>query len=158
MSISALSAAHFVAEQSNWKRSHLTIQKLLYIAHMFHLGQHSSPLVTGNFEAWDYGPVHPEVYRRLRVFGADWVTNIFFEPPPSAGTERDKIAEIVGGLASKNAADLVGITHWKHGAWAKYYRPGERGIIIPNHDIRKEYKLRIVRHRKRRAEQAEARP
>ena len=60
MAVSALSAGKRLGKHSGWTLSNLAMQKLLYIAHMYHLGMYdATPLVTGHFEAWDYGPVHP---------------------------------------------------------------------------------------------------
>ena len=42
-------------------------------------------------------------------------------------------------------AQLVAITHWQKGAWAKHYRPEVRHCIIPNSDILKEYRARFER-------------
>jgi len=45
---------------------------------MFRLGRTGSiPLVNGRFEAWDYGPVNPELYQRLKIYDAASVRNIF---------------------------------------------------------------------------------
>ena len=56
MAISVLEAAKHIGARSHWSLSNLKMQKLLYIAHMFHLGIYNKPLVCEFFEAWDYGP------------------------------------------------------------------------------------------------------
>ena len=63
MTTSVLTVAKRLGEQSDWSLSNLAMQKLSYIAHMVHLASFDGePLVFGNFEAWDLGPVHPQLY------------------------------------------------------------------------------------------------
>ena len=143
MPITVLQAAKCIGKLSGWSLSNLEMQKLLYIAHMFHLGDHNNPLVRGNFEAWDLGPVHPDLYHQAKVFGARPVENIFRSVPKlKEGTESDMLRETIKELKDLTGADLVAITHWEKGAWAKNYKPGVRNIIIPNADILAEYNLR----------------
>ncbi|PWB89854.1 hypothetical protein C5688_13525 [Methylocystis sp. MitZ-2018] len=49
--------------------SNLALQKLLYFAHARHLVETKQPLVTGYFEAWQYGPVHPAAYQAFKAAG-----------------------------------------------------------------------------------------
>ncbi len=142
MPIPVLSAAKRMGHQSDWSLSNLEMQKVLYLAHMFHLGKHRRALIPGFFEAWDYGPVHPTLYHKAKVFGKDPVKNIFrSQQDVEDGTERSMLDEIVD--MSLPSSRLVAITHWKEGAWYKNYHSGERGVIIPNDDILVEYSKRI---------------
>jgi uncharacterized phage-associated protein len=50
------------AAQEGQPVTHIALQKLLYFAHGLFLLRHRKPLVSGYFEAWTYGPVHPAVY------------------------------------------------------------------------------------------------
>ena len=142
MSISILEAAKHLGKQSGWSLSNLKMQKILYIAHMHHLGNFNSPLVQGLFEAWDYGPVHPDLYHRAKVFGADPVGNIFrsFENLEGSGSEKRILDAAAKQLAGISSAQLIATTHREGGAWAKHYVPGVRGIEIPNEDILEEYR------------------
>lgn len=147
MAISVLSAAKHMGLHSQWSLSNLALQKLIYICQMLHLGQHGleKPLVYGSFEAWDYGPVHPNLYQQAKVYGADPVRNIFrniedVKADSSKAGLMDRIVDSLGNDTSR----LVAITHWKHGAWAKNYQPGIRGIVIPNEDILEEYNKRLA--------------
>jgi uncharacterized phage-associated protein len=65
MAVHPLIAAKKVCERRTWGVSNLEINKILYFAHMLFLGRHGldSPLVEEMFQAWDYGPVLPSVYR-----------------------------------------------------------------------------------------------
>lgn len=145
MAVSALSAALSLCQMRNWSVSNLELQKILYIAHMFHLGRtNGAPLISENFEAWDYGPVVPELYRRARGFGSDPVRNVFhWDHPVLEGTlEYQMLKEASDATESMSPGRLVSITHWPKGAWFKCYRSGERGIKIPNTLILDEYRAR----------------
>lgn len=110
---------------------------------MVHLGKtDGEPLVTGHFEAWDLGPVHPQLYHSLKRFGADLVQNIFQTVPSIAEGDASQIIDEVVKHLSDNSTRLVSITHWDKGAWARNYIPREKGNIIPNEDILQEWKDR----------------
>ena len=140
MSVNVLSAAKFSCEFSGWSISNLHLQKLLYIAHMCHLGQtEGEPLIDGSFESWDYGPVHPVLYHKAKIFGADPVGNIFRSYREiQDGPEGKTLETVLKALKDFSGAKLVALTHREEGAWAKYYHP-EVSITIPNEDIIREY-------------------
>jgi uncharacterized phage-associated protein len=140
MTISILSAAKHLAKQSNWSLSNLELQKILYLAHMFYLGRTGEPLVHGQFEAWDYGPVHPDLYHKAKIFGSDNVQNVFHANSDlSESPERKVIDEAYSSLGKVGAGYLVHATHRKDGAWERAYLPGTLHCIIPNNDILREY-------------------
>ena len=144
MPVSAISAAKRLCSQSHWTLTNLKLQKLLYIANMAHLGEHGRPLIDGSFEAWDYGPVVPEVYRHVKAFGSDPIGNIFrLVPDLPEGSERTALDDTLLSLGSETAGKLVAITHWENGAWASHYVPGRRGIRIPTADIATEFNRRM---------------
>jgi uncharacterized phage-associated protein len=140
MTVHVLSAAKRLAMDSGWSLSNLKLQKILYLAHMFHLGRTGEPLVDGSFEAWEYGPVHPDLYHRLKVFGADSVQNIFYGIGDLVeGPEKAILDEAYRDLGKAGPGRLVSATHRPNGAWARNYVPGMRHRVIPNADILKEY-------------------
>lgn len=47
------------------------LQKLLYFAQGFSLALTDTPLFYDEIEAWDFGPVIPDVYREYKMFGAN---------------------------------------------------------------------------------------
>ena len=146
MPIAVLSVAKLMGERSNWRLSHLAMQKLAYIAHMTHMGMYGgAPLVFGHFEAWDYGPVHPQLYQTLKIFGASRVKPDVFQAVRATTDEKaiNLIGDVVRTL-SDCTPRLVAITHWEKGAWAKHYVPGVKGIEIPDEDILQEYKDRQI--------------
>lgn len=157
MTISALQAAKKMGERSGWSLSNLEMQKLLYLSHMIHLGTHDKPLVGGHFEAWDLGPVHPVLYHEAKVFGARPVRNIFRSvSDPQDGTECATLNGTMGELSRLTGPQLVSITHWEDGAWARNYVPGERGIVIPDSDIKDEYQRRKLDFERRSADSSKS--
>jgi uncharacterized phage-associated protein len=50
--------------------SHLALQKILYFTHGKFLLESGEPLVSGTFEAWPYGPVHPLIYSSFKEHGS----------------------------------------------------------------------------------------
>jgi len=144
VAVSVLAVARRMGERSGWRLSNLALQKLCYIAHMMHLGQYDKPLVFGQFEAWDLGPVHPQLYRALRHFGSSYVREDAFSPIQPVRAERASalVDETVEKLGD-NTARLLAITHWENGAWAKNYIPGVKNIPIPNEHIIEEFMERF---------------
>lgn len=143
MAISTPTAAKAVCEMRGWSVSNLALQKILYVAHMVHLGRTQKPLLPEIFEAWDYGPVIPSLYHQVKMFGAGPVQDVFYgarELPE--GEEKANLIEVVNFLAPMSPGQLVKMTHWDDGAWAKFYKPGVRGLAIPNEAIFDEFRAR----------------
>ena len=148
MTTSVLTVAKRLGEQSNWSLSNLAMQKLSYIAHMAHLASYEGePLIFGNFEAWDLGPVHPQLYHAVKKFGADPVQDVFQSILGMEDGDTAKLVDDVVRHLSDNTTRLVSITHWDKGAWAKHYIPGNNRIVIPNEDILQEWEDRISEQR-----------
>ena len=146
MAVSALTAAKHLCEASGWRLSNLELQKILYNAHMVRLGQTggTQPLVNEEFEAWDYGPVIPELYRHVKTFGSKPVGNVFHGVPSMPpGEDQAVLNSALQTFGRKRPGELVAITHWEEGAWAKHYRPGGFGSTIPNEDVVEEYRRRF---------------
>jgi len=139
--INTFDAAKTVCHFANWGVSNLQLQKILYIAHMCYMGNHQgNPLLDEEFEAWDYGPVLPELYHKLKMFGSAPVRNIFFENLIiENGDEGEILKEAAQTLVAKEPGRLVSFTHRDKGAWDKTYMPGMKGLTISNSDIFEEF-------------------
>ena len=142
MSVSGLSAAKKLCELSEWNLSNLQIQKILYIAQLLFIGQNGKarPLINTDFEAWDFGPVAPVIYHKLKVFGGEKVSNIFRRVEDIDDQEAiTALEETFEATRGASASQLVAFTHHEKGAWAKHYKPKTMGVVIPNEDIESEY-------------------
>jgi uncharacterized phage-associated protein len=140
------SVAKAICELGRWRVSNLELQKLMYISQMYYMGQNEgAPLVDATFEAWDYGPVEPSLYHKVKRFGAGPIADVFYEARKFKDSDNrlDVIKKVCSRLQGKPPGALVDFTHWQKGAWAKNYVAGRRGIQIPNSDIFAEYSARM---------------
>ena len=143
MTVSIFSAAKRLCEKSGWSLTNLEIQKMCYLAHMFFMGRSGgTALVDGSFEAWDLGPVHPDLYHHVKEYRSSPIKEKAFRIHLSMSEDHDGIRFLDDAVTSLPRNRLVAITHWEEGAWAKNYRPGIKGIVIPNADILAEFRKR----------------
>jgi uncharacterized phage-associated protein len=117
--------------------TNLKLQKVLYFAQAYYLAKLGKPLFGEKLEAWEYGPVVPEVYRKFKRCGSN---PIILEEDKSTLIEKDKevLKRVWDTFGSYSASKLVDIVHahtpWKdayistnkvisHKAIADYYSP-----------------------------------
>lgn len=138
---SPMRLAKTMCEISDWSVSNLRLQKMLYFAHMIYLGQTGRQLVNTPFEAWDYGPVHPEIYHNCKMFGSKPVA--FIPGLVKSFSEEEEpyivLKAIYEALKDRSGAELIALTHKENGAWAKVYEPNAKGVKIKTQDILEEY-------------------
>jgi uncharacterized phage-associated protein len=142
--IQASKAAGIVCAATEFSISHLSLQKIMYLAQMTWMGKYDGGrLIDTDFEAWDYGPVSKEVFDVAKAFGRNKIPNIW---PPSKtimSQEKAHLEDVAKKLSKWSSAQLVSLTHMPNGAWAKNYRPGVHHILIPDADIFDEFKTRL---------------
>jgi uncharacterized phage-associated protein len=139
------SVAKYICERGRWRVTNLQLQKIIYMIQMDYLGKTGQRLVEADFEAWDYGPVEPALYRKVRMFGSDPVRDVFMDARrfKEDDERRKEIDFACDRLLKMKPGQLVDISHWDEGAWAKNYVPRVRGIKIPDADIIEEYRKRV---------------
>lgn len=117
--------------------SNLQLQKILYYIQKEFLNKDKKAF-NDDFEAWQFGPVIPEVYYRFCGFGAMPITSHYDEINI---VEEDKkiIDSIIEMKRGKNPWDLVVDTHKSGGAWDQIYKNGAGyKTIIPKSLIKDE--------------------
>lgn len=136
--------------------SNLQLQKILYFAQRDYIRTHDGNILfDDSFEAWQYGPVVPSVYRSYSIFGGSPIYkaaeyrdfNIFAgkkEPIEIVdGAELASVAVTYREWGSLPAWQLVESTHKPGGAWDSVYnRDGKSGSgykdVIPVDAIRND--------------------
>lgn len=128
----------------------LELQKLLYFAHATWLVGSNGPLVSGMFEAWQFGPVHPSVYQAFKHNGALAITDraksrniitgeVRMIPRPEKAIQRH-IVKVVSMFFDMSATQLVDLTHAKGGPWDVVWRQKDsKGAIISDRTIIEHY-------------------
>src|SRR5690348_8551505 len=74
MTVTALELAGEIVRRSGASGrllTNLSVQKLAYFCHGWHLALKGTPLASEKFAAWKFGPVLPSVYHKLKVFSSN---------------------------------------------------------------------------------------
>jgi uncharacterized phage-associated protein len=147
------------SERVGQRMTNLALQKLLYFAHAIFLIERKRPLVSGYFEAWEYGPVHPTAYQAFKTAGAHPinfrasrldVVRGTREPiaPPSDPEIIRHIARIVQSYGRMTPGRLVDISHASGAPWHFVVDKGRTsmafGMRIPDDVIRDRFKRHKV--------------
>ena len=119
--------------------TNLKLQKILYFAQAYYLAKIGKPLFSDAIEAWEYGPVVPDVYRKFRTKGSN---PIIYEKDNSSLSSEDK--EILKGIwktfGGYSASKLVDIAHG-HTPWKEASKSTNK-IISPK-SIKEYYALSL---------------
>lgn len=139
--------------------TNLALQKLLYFAHGIFLNETKQPLVSGYFEAWQYGPVHPAAYKAFRSAGSE---AIHFRarsqdvltgrskpiPEPDNLAIRRLIQLVLNSYGKLSPGRLVDISHAKNSPWDFIVDKGRTsvafGLRIPDTVILDRFKYHKV--------------
>ncbi|MFW6024951.1 MAG: Panacea domain-containing protein [Candidatus Woesearchaeota archaeon] len=122
---SALDVAKYVINKSaveNCPINNLQLQKILFFLQRKYLVENSRVLFTDEIQAWQFGPVVPEVYYHYCGFGSMAIT-MNYEINIDAD-DASQIDTVVEEKRCKNPWDLVEETHSEGKAWNTVYRSG----------------------------------
>ena len=148
-SYDARAVANLILDEAQHKRrtvSNLSLQKLLYFSHGLYLMRHGQPLVTGYFEAWQFGPVHPVVYEAFKGAGdqlidfratrRDLVSQSVSEIEKIDDPDcRSTVSQVIDAYGSLSPGRLVELSHAPNAPWA---------FIVDNSKVRPMLGLRIT--------------
>ena len=139
--------------------TNLALQKLLYFAHALFLIERKRPLVSGYFEAWEFGPVHPAVYQSFKAARDRAITfraeqrnivtgNSTQIAAPDDPIVKQHISRIMAQYGGLTPGQLVEISHAKGAPWHFVVdKPGTRlafGLRIGNDVIANRFKFHKV--------------
>lgn len=127
------------AKRDGRSLSIMSILKLVYIAHGWNLEIRNLPLINNRIEAWQYGPVIPDVYNTFRRQGIT-------PTQPDAGVHSLEDAEVeafleeIYGIYGKMSPfRLSELTHEPGGPWETTTQWGGWFAPIPNDLIKSHY-------------------
>ena len=134
-------ANKFIDLAKNEPLTNMQLQKMVYTAHGFSLALRDTKLYYEYTRAWNFGPVVPELYEKLREHDSNQVKNKISSSPEE---EIDKdsseiIEEVYKNYKQYSGPQLSGLTHQKNTPWSKTWESNKYGVI-PADDIYKFYK------------------
>lgn len=137
----ALDIANYVIAKCNgdgYSISNLQLQKILYFIQKKFLLETNEPAFLNRIEAWQFGPVVPEVYYKYCGYGA---MGIFQYNNTNILTHQDKIMvdDVIATKRIVNPWDLVEETHKKGGAWDLVFKDGYGNKMPISNDLIKQY-------------------
>ena len=138
--------------------TNLSLQKLLYFAHGLSLIETGKPLVSGYFEAWQHGPVHPLVYRSFKDAGRAHIA--FRAKGVDVLTGRDRslpliddpqalrfILKVLIAYGRLSPGSLIDVTHARGGPWDFIVKKAEHSVVlgmrIPDDVISERFKNHV---------------
>lgn len=110
--------------------TNLQLQKIIFFTHGAYMVRFGAPLIMNRFEAWEHGPVVPELYHALKKHGDQAIKSAVTRYDLEAGIDfvvtadfaepvRDHLAEMVLFYGRMSPWELVRLSHVPGGPWAK---------------------------------------
>ncbi|SEO04247.1 Uncharacterized phage-associated protein [Paracoccus alcaliphilus] len=132
------SIANFVldfCERNGRTVTNLSLQKIVYFCHVWSLIELGKPLIRHKFEAWEYGPVLPYLYREFKGFDRSPIMGRAKQIDPMTGQHRIvecsfdhetdvMLSKIVAFYSRLRASDLVELSHAEGGPWHAVWNHG----------------------------------
>ena len=130
-----------LAKDSNVSLSNMQLQKLVYIAFGYYAAILNEPLFEDEIQAWNYGPVIPNLYHLLKKYGAGEVTD--FVDASTTITADDPASKIIEGVWNTyikyDGIQLSKLTHEEGTPWSNVWNKDQRNATIPLAVIRQHY-------------------
>jgi uncharacterized phage-associated protein len=147
-----------IAASEGRQLTQMQLQKLTYVAHGWNLAVNKQPLVTDELQAWDYGPVFPELYNHAKYFGSSTIPRplrksdsdrfaFFLEKDKSSeeysssvnSAEKEVIQLVWKRYGNYSAFKLSDMTHQPGTPWFQAYFGQGKNAPIPNEIVRRHY-------------------
>lgn len=142
-----------VCEQSRRDVTNLALQKIVYFCHVWSLVELGRPLIKQNFEAWEYGPVLPYLYREFKVCDRSPIRERAKRVDPKTGESRvveysfdeattSLLLRVTEFYSRLRPGDLVELSHAEGGPWHNVWNHSGRinpGMRIANEQIAEFY-------------------
>ncbi|MFV7791276.1 Panacea domain-containing protein [Aliarcobacter lanthieri] len=148
----AINLANYIINKSIDSKkpvSNLQLQKMIYFVNLYYFRLTGAFLLDGEqFEAWQHGPVIPEVYREYATYGGllikDKKNSINLDSMIDSKQNKiekgtvDLINDFILYLSKMDPWTLVDYSHRTGGAWYKAYNKDKIKVKISNELIKQE--------------------
>ena len=148
MSLLAASVANAFlakAEAEGKLLTNMQVQKLVFIAHGFYLAFFDTSLIEEEVKAWQWGPVIPPLYNKLKKHGSGIIPGRIPDVPTvPPGSQMDVINQVWKSYGSLTGSQLSSITHQADAPWTQIWETAPFAVI-PKDLIRLYYWNQIQR-------------
>lgn len=126
----------------------MQLLKLVYLCHGWMLAVYNKRLIMDRIEAWQYGPVIPQLYHLYKVFGADNIEGkgIDHSDDLEDNSYKELIETVLKIYKNHSAVQLSSMTHTDGSPWDVTVRKYGIGAVIDNELIRQYYTNYIMEH------------
>ena len=119
----------------------LQVVKLAYLCHGWMLGLYDRPLSAQPVEAWQYGPVIPDVYHSVKGRGRRGVQRLIDVPGEQFDDrEHDIMDQVCRLYGDYSGIELSQMTHAPGTPWEETWNKFGKNAIIPDPLIHSHYK------------------
>ncbi|MDR2871561.1 MAG: DUF4065 domain-containing protein [Xanthomonadaceae bacterium] len=131
-----------IAKSQGKSLTPMQLVKLTYIAHGWSLANRKTGLFNNRIEAWQYGPVIPDLYHATKKYGRSKIPQSIIGDPSDVFVSHDDHAFLTGifnKYKNYDGISLSFITHKAGTPWTQVYQPDLFNIEIPDNLIRQHY-------------------
>lgn len=131
---SALDIACFLIDLSQERGiTNLKLQKMLYFIQREAIRNLNREAFWNRIEAWQYGPVIPDIYYEFASYGSSPIMNLDIDRNEIEDFEiRNIIQEVFNQNIDRSVWDMVDETHTPGNAWDSAFKRGYREAITIN--------------------------
>ena len=108
------------------------VNKLLYFAQGWYLALKGTPLFDDDFEAWQYGPVIPSIYRTFSICGSNIIPNTTVDDESDKNiTKEDEefLINVFSYYLDHSTNKLISLTHDIDTPFSQVYVRGMNSVI-----------------------------
>ena len=124
----------------------LQVVKLVYLSHGWMLGLYRKPLIRHDVLAWRYGPVVAEVYRGVRKYRGEPVTEKIYAPETEVfdDIESDLLRQVYQKYGHLSGVQLSRLTHAENTPWHTVWSLRGKNSVIPNNLIMEHHAAKVA--------------
>lgn len=117
----------------------LKMMKLVYLCHGWSLALRDDSLINEEVEAWQYGPVIPDLYQRIRGFRASPITAVMCGPEVLSPEQEQLVESVFGVYKPFSGLQLSEMTHQPGTPWSNIWEQRGKNSTIPTSEIKAHF-------------------
>ncbi len=129
-----------LARDENRGLTPLKLVKLVYLCEGWSLALRDKSIIREEVEAWQYGPVVPELYAKIRKFKAAPVSHVESGDGAASDDQKELITSVYNAYKHLTGMQLSDLTHQPGTPWSQVWDNNNRKQVIPTSIIQDHFK------------------